>query len=411
MDIALNRIFGLGIAVLVGIFAGKVAHKVKIPRVTGYLLIGLVLGPSVTGVLSGELVEQLDVINDVALGLILFAIGNEFEWSHLRRVGIRALFRLALFETIGVFLVVFGGFVLIGYETTFALLAATAAVATAPAATLLVIREYHTRGPLTDRLLALVAINNLIALGLFRLIKGLMSLESGGEPVAALLTPVYEFVVSLGLGYLLGRLLSIWENRLDELSELLLVTIGVILLGTGLGQILQLSPMIVMMAAGATVANKSHLHRLIYVEQRQLEQPLYIIFFVLAGSALHLDILPQMGIAGLVYLLGRAAGKIGGIWLAGWRNRKQHPVVSKYLGMTMLCQAGVAIGIAYEVEDSYPEVGMMLTTIVLATVVVNETFGPFLVRLGLSLAGEVPSESEIHELEGVDLQSLDGGSS
>jgi len=403
MTFVLNELFDLGAAILLGLLGGKLAHRVKIPRVTGYLLIGLLLGPSSTGMITGSMVENLGVINDVALGLILFAIGNEFEWSHLRRVGIRALMRLAIYETIGAFVVVGGGFLLLGHDLVFAMLAGTAAVATAPAATLLVVREYHTRGPLTDRLLALVAVNNLIALGLFRLIKGLMNLEAGIEPALALLTPVYELVVSIALGYLLGKLLSIWESRIDELSELLLVTIGIILLGTGLGQLLHLSPMLVAMVAGATVANSSYLHRLIYVEQRQLEQPLYIAFFVLAGSTLRLDVLPQMGIAGLVYLFGRMFGKIGGVWLAGRRYRREFPAISNYLGMTLLCQAGVAIGIAYEVKDTFPEVGMLLTTVVLATVVVNETAGPFLVRLGLDLAGEIPSESEIHELEGVNL--------
>ncbi|MFH0882255.1 MAG: cation:proton antiporter [bacterium] len=408
MTIALNELFDLGAAILLGLLAGKFAHRVKIPRVTGYLLVGLLLGPSSTGMITGSMVENLSVINDVALGLILFAIGNEFEWSHLKRVGIRALLRLAIYETVCVFVVVAGGFLLLGHDLVFSMLAGTAAVATAPAATLLVVREYHTRGPLTDRLLALVAVNNLIALGLFRMIKGLMSMQAGTEPAIALLTPVYELVVSISLGYLLGKVLSAWESRLDELSELLLVTIGIILLGTGLGQMLHLSPMLVAMAAGATVANSSYLHRLIYVEQRQLEQPLYIAFFVLAGSTLHLDILPKMGIAGLVYLIGRTVGKMGGVWLAGRRYRSQIPMLSRYLGMTLLCQAGVAIGIAYEVQHEFPEAGILLTTVVLATVVVNETVGPFLVRLGLDLAGEIPPETEIHELEGVDLAGPEG---
>lgn len=411
MTIALNELFDLGAAILLGLLAGKIAHRIKIPRVTGYLLVGLLLGPSSSGLITDGMITNLGVINDVALGLILFAIGNEFEWSHLRRVGIRALVRLALYETVGAFVVVAGGFMLLGHDIIFSMLAGTAAVATAPAATLLVVREYHTRGPLTDRLLALVAVNNLIALGLFRLIKGLMNLQAGVEPAVAMLTPVYELVVSIALGYLLGKMLTAWESRLDELSELLLVTIGIILLGTGLGQMLHLSPMLVAMAAGATVANSSYLHRLIYVEQRQLEQPLYIAFFVLAGSTLHLDVLPQMGIAGLIYLFGRTFGKIGGVWLAGRRYRREVPSISKYLGMTLLCQAGVAIGIAYEIAETFPEAGMLLTTVVLSTVVVNETVGPFLVRLGLDLAGEIPSETEIHELEGVDVAGNEGGGS
>lgn len=330
MEIALNRLFHLGAAILLGVVGGKLAHRIKIPRVTGYLIIGLIVGPSGLGMITDAICESLSVVNDIALGLILFAIGNEFEWRHLKRVGISGLLRLALFETVGTLIAVTGGLLLLGQDPMFAIVAGAAAIATAPAATLLVIREYHTRGPLTDRLLALVAINNIIALGLFRFAKGYMSLQHGGEPLLALITPLYELIVSLALGYMLGRLLAVWENHLDELSELLLVTIGVILLGTGFAQYLHLSPMIVAMAAGATVANASYLHRLIYVEQRQLEQPLYIAFFVLAGSTLHLEYLPQMGLAGLIYLVGRAVGKIGGVWLAGKKYAKESPGISKY---------------------------------------------------------------------------------
>lgn len=392
ISIELHELFGLGVAILVGLFGGKLARRVKVPRVTGYLLIGLLIGPYVMGLISQEIVGQLGVINDIALGLILFAIGNEFEWSHLKEVGLRELVRLALFETVGVFVLVTLAFELLGFDWIFSMLAGTVAIATAPAATLLVIREYNTRGPLTNRLLALVAINNVISLLLFRIIHSLMAWQHGGPLLGSILAPFYEIIVSLALGYLLGKGLAIWEDHLDELPELLLVIIGVVLLGTGAAHMLKLSPMLVAMAAGATVANSSHLHRLIYVEQRQLEQPVYIAFFVLAGTSLHLDVLPQMGLAGILYLVARTAGKVGGIWLAG---RKMHhlPQIGKYLGMTMLCQAGVAIGEAYEILDHFPDEGELLTTIVLSTVIVNETIGPYLVRLGLSFSNELPDDS------------------
>jgi Kef-type K+ transport system membrane component KefB len=400
MTIQIHELFGLGLAILLGVLAGKFAHRVKVPRVTGYLLMGLLIGPFVTGLIPENIAGNLSVINDIALGLILFAIGNEFEWSHIKRVGISGLVMLALFEAVGVMLFVSIGFFLLGFGLVFSLLVGTVAVATAPAATLLVVREYHTRGPLTDRLLALVAINNLLALLSFRVVYTAIHLQQGADLMSALIAPVYEVVVSIALGILLGRLLGMWEDHLDELSELLLVTIGVVLVGTGLALMLRLSPMLVSMAVGATVANSSYVHRLIYVEQRQLEQPIYIAFFVLAGVSLHLDTLMYIGIAGVVYTLARAAGKIGGIWLAGKRFG-QPPTVPKFLGVTLLCQAGVAIGLSYEVLSDYPDIGHVLSTIVLATIIVNETVGPYLVRLGLSLGGEVPSERVIRSLEDV----------
>lgn len=408
MTMQLHELFGLGVAILVGLFGGKVARRLKVPRVTGYLLVGLLIGPYVLGLISENVVGELNVINDIALGLILFAIGNEFEFTHLKNVGIRELLKLALFETAGVFVLITLGFLLLGFDPVFSMLAGTVGIATAPAATLLVIREYNTRGPLTDRLLALVAVNNVISLVLFRVILSMMTYETSGHLLTGILTPLYEVVVSLALGYLIGKGLMIWEDHLDELPELLLVIIGAVLLGTGMAHMLKLSPMLVAMGAGATVANSSRLHRLIYVEQRQLEQPVYIAFFVLAGTSLHLDVLPQMGIAGLVYLVARTAGKVGGIYAAGL-TIPERPQIGKYLGMTMLCQAGVAIGEAYEVLHRFPEKGQLLTTIVLATVIVNETLGPYLVRLGLSFAREMPTAAEHSEIEELMETVAEGG--
>ncbi len=391
MDIQIDEIFSLGLAILMGILAGKFAYRFKVPRVTGYLLMGLLIGPHFTNLIPEHVVHNLDVINDIALGLILFAIGNEFEWSHLNRIGIAKLLQLALFETLGVLVFVSGGFMLLGYDPVISLLVGSIAIATAPAATLLVVREFHSQGPLTDRLLALVAVNNILAMGLFRIIYSFVHLGNGADLTATILQPVYEIVVSIVLGIILGKILGFWERHLDELPELLLVIIGVVLVGTGLARMLQLPPMMVAMAAGATIANSSYVHRLIYVEQRQLEQPIYIAFFVLAGLSLHVEMLLQMGFAGIVYLLARTAGKIGGIWLAG-RVTSQPVEVSKFLGMTLLCQAGVAIGLSYEIIADYPEIGQMITTIVLATVILNETVGPYLVKLGLSMANEVPED-------------------
>ncbi|HEX03773.1 MAG TPA: hypothetical protein ENH10_01260, partial [Bacteroidetes bacterium] len=370
------------------------AYRLKIPRVTGYLLMGLLIGPHLTGLIPEHVVKNLDVINDIALGLILFAIGNEFEWSLLKRIGIWNLIRLAAFESTGVMVLVSGGFLLLGYDLVLSLLIGSIAVATAPAATLLVVREYHSKGPLTDRLLALVAINNLLAMGLFRVIYSFVHLGNGADPASAMIQPIYEVVVSVVLGIALGKLLGLWEKHLDELPELLLVIIGIVLVGTGIARMLHLPPMLVAMAAGATVANSSYVHRLIYVQQRQLEQPIYIAFFVLAGLSLHLETLLKMGIAGIVYLVARLLGKIGGIWVAG-KYSGQPKEVSNFLGITLLCQAGVAIGLSYEVLADYPEIGQMITTIVLATVILNETIGPYLIKLGLTLAKEIQSENKI----------------
>jgi Kef-type K+ transport system membrane component KefB len=351
------------------------------------MLIGLIFGPSVIGLISTETLQNIHIINDIALGLILFAIGGEIEWQHLKSLGPRVVY-IALAESLAAFGLVSIVTWAISGDLGLALLLGSISIATAPGVTLLVIREYRARGALTDTLLAVVAINNVLCLVMFRLSFSVYALMAG-EPVLAIgLELLKEMVLSVVIGGVIAAMITFWEQKIDDLSELLLVIIGGLLLGIGLAKEVGVSSLMVCLIIGVVTNNLSMMHRLVYAELRQTEMPFYIAFFVLSGASLHLDMLPQLGILGIGYLLVRPVGKaIGARWAA--RKFEADPSVTKFLGLTLLPQAGVAIGMVFSVSEKFPELGQVIGTIILSSVIVYEGIGPLLTRLALSKAGEI----------------------
>jgi len=386
----IDGLLSVGIVILIGLLGGKLSHKYNIPRVTGYMLIGLLFGPSVFGLLSSELLSDIHLINDIALGLILFAIGGEIELHHIKAMGKKVVF-IAIAESLGAFALIFGVTMGISGDLGLASLLGTIAIATAPGVTLLVIREYSARGPLTETLLAVVAMNNVICLVAFRLFFSAYSLANGAPMLDVAFDVFKELVLSVVIGLGLGGLITYWEKKIDDLSELVLVIIGTLLLGIGISTTIGISQLLVCLIIGAVTNNLSMMHKLVYPELRQTEMPFYIAFFVLSGASLHLDSLAHLGLLGVAYLVARPLGKFIGSHAAGVVF-KANPQVINNLGMALLPQAGVAIGLAMEVSQSHPELGGMISTVVLSSVIVYEGIGPFLTRLALVRARETHSE-------------------
>lgn len=381
------ELLGVGVVILLGLLGGKLSHRFKVPRVTGYMLTGLIFGPSVLGLISGTTLQNIYMINEIALGLILFAIGGEIELRHLRAMGIKVLY-IGLAESLGAFLLVGSLTWLLTGDRGMTILLGAISVATAPGVTLLVIREYRTRGPLTDTLLAVVALNNVLCLVLFRFAFSVYSFMAG-EPLAVIaLALLKELVASVMIGGVIAAIITFWEQKIDDLSELLLVIIGGLLVGIGLSRQIGISSLMVCLIIGAVTNNLSMMHRLVYAELRQTEMPFYIAFFVLSGASLHLGSLAHLGVLGLVYVVSRPIGKAVGARLAAARFRAE-PVITKYLGVALLPQAGVAIGMVLTVSETYPELGQAIGAVILSSVIVYEGVGPFLTRLALSRAGEI----------------------
>lgn len=390
LDITLHYLAPAGAVMLLGLLGGRIARRIKLPKVTGYLLTGIIIGPSMLNLISTTVVENLSLINDIALGLIMFAIGGVFEIHHIRSVGKKTLW-LTIGQSAGAVIFTTSALLIIGMDWFPAILLGTIGIATAPAATLLVIREFEAKGDFTDTLVTIVATSNIVCILGFELVFSLGQIGEQTSVLYAVLSPLYELGGSLVIGFGVGYIISKWEQHVEDQAELLMIIVAGVMLVIGLAMTLNLQPLFAALIMGAVTTNLSLMHRLVYIELRQVEQPLYIAFFVLAGASLHLELLPALGVAGIVYMLSRVAGKVIGIYaVATWRNLST--AVQSYLGAGMVVQAGVAIGLIDIVNSADRELGNIITPIILATIIIYETVGPPIIRFVLFKTGEASSE-------------------
>ena len=390
----MNELTSLGLILLLALLAGHLVKVVRIPEVTGYLLAGVALGPSMLGWLSRENLLAMGVMSEVALGLILFSVGTVFEFGMLRRIGSRVVV-LTMAESLLAAVIVTAGMLAVGQTWQIACLLGAIAIATAPASTLMVVRECDSAGPLTEYLLGIIAINNLLCITIYSLLAAGIDLThavGGTEALAVAVfrpsfTLVWEIVGSAALGFLLGLLLARWATHVVESGEMLILLAGSILLCVGVARFLELSPLIASLAVGATLVNLADRPRHLLGTLTSTDPPFYAIFFVIAGAELDVRLVPAMGGAGVVYLVGRAVGKFVGVRLAAWRLRLEAPV-QRYLGFALLAQAGLAVGLALTINERYPALAAVVSTVVLASVAVSEVIGPVSTRFALIRSGE-----------------------
>ena len=389
----MDELTSLGLILLLALLAGHLVKVVRIPEVTGYILAGIALGPSILGWVSAENLLALEVLSEVALGLILFSIGSVFEFSRFRRLG-RQFLNLTLVESALAAALVTIGVLVLGQPWQVALLLGAIAIATAPASTLMVIRELDSSGPLTDNLLGIIAINNLFCITAYAVVAAAIDLASGlgGRSIfnalyLAAYPLVWQLVGSAAWGYLVGMLLAGWSTQVRETGEMLILLAGSILLCVGVSRLLDLSPLIASLAVGATMINLSGGSRRLFETLAGTDPPFYAIFFVLAGADLDLALVPAMGVVGLVYVGGRSLGKFAGA-VAGARWLQLEPSVQRFLGFGLLAQAGLAVGLTLQIEGRYEAYAPSVSTVVLASVAIFEMFGPISTRFALMRAGE-----------------------
>ena len=400
----LTALFYAGIMIVTGLIFGKLAKYVRLPNVTGYLVGGLLIGPSLLNIVKESAFPGLQIISSVALGFIAFSIGNELKLSYFRKVGIKPLIIAileALFGVIFVFVGLILYFLIVGKldntNIRFALVLSAIAAATAPAATLMVVRQYRAQGPLTDTLMSVVAIDDSVAIVLFGICVALanaLAPNSGSTPIILqILTPLYEILISLIVGGAIGLILvlgCIWftgrGNRISLVVAAIFLTIYVVDLIGG-------SSLLACMAVGGIFANFSkkydEVNNLVYF----VTPPIFILFFVLSGAELDLSVLGVVGIIGILYILLRVAGKIFGSFL-GAKSTKADANIAKYLGYALIPQAGVAIGlslVATQVLNA--EMGSQIRAIVLSATLIYELIGPIITKVTLKKAGEIPTST------------------
>ena len=383
-------LFNLAISLILGLLSSKVMKIIKMPNVTGYLIIGLLAGPYCLNILSIEVIEKFSIIPEVALGFIAFSIGAEFKLSYLKKVG-KAPLIIAFTEAFGAVLLVDLVLIIAGYDISFALVLGAIASATAPAATLMVVRQYKAKGPVTNTLLPVVAIDDAAALILFGISVAISkAITSTGTTSIAktLLDPFVEILGALVFGAVLGVVIAFATKWYTGRGNRLVVSTAMILLCISVCNALGYSSLLACMAMSAVYVNLSKVSNKVFDLIDRFTPPIFMLFFFISGAELNLTILPAVGIIGILYIVFRVIGKVSGAAI-GAKISKSEPEVRKYLGFTLIPQAGVAIGLASVSMSVVPEYGQKIRTIVLCGTVVYELVGPLVTKLALKKAGEI----------------------
>lgn len=407
----LNTLLMVGLAMVGGLALTRVMKLFNLPNVTGYLIAGLLIGPNLWnlltpgkfgGLITAEGLSSLNVITTVALGFIAFSIGGEFKLSTIKKLGVKIII-ITLVQAMTTVAVVMIAMMFIRGDCELyvsrALLLGAIAAATAPAATLMVVRQYKAKGPVTETLLPVVAFDDAVGLIIFSVCFSLAEVFAVGGSITAekvILEPLREIGLSLVIGAALGALLSFMCRFFKSRDSRLMLMICAVILGVGLSQLLDLSNLLVCMMIGAVFANMRYdsIHILTHIEK--WTPPLFLLFFVISGADLKLSILPKVGLAGFVYVIVRAIGKYTGAF-AGASIVKSERTVRDYLGLTLLPQAGVAIGMAQMVAGSedLAVVADQVVTVVLFATLVYELVGPVITKAALSGAGEIEREISV----------------
>jgi len=398
----------VGIALLAGRIGGKLTSRLRTPMVVGYLVVGVVLGRSVLNVIDAEATGRLEMVTDFGLGIVAFLIGTELSRKLIRRLGAKLIIimvseSLAAVVVVGVLVWALSGWLLPapGLAVAGALIFAAMAAASAPAGTVAVIQEYKAKGPMTSLLLGVVGLDDAFAIIIYAFAAAIAKVLLGSGELTFLSVaqgPCLEIMGGLLLGGAVGIVLLVLLWRRGGRTDVLVYTLGAILLTTGLANAMGLSLILANLAVGVVLANLSardtdHAYNAI----EAITVPVYVLFFVVAGAHLDLRLLAAMSLLGTVYVVARSIGKISGGYL-GATAAKMKPVVRRYLGLGLLSQAGVAVGLALTVANEfrspqYGQLGQQLASLTIntiaATTIVFEIIGPITTRIALSKAGEI----------------------
>ena len=385
-----TTLFYLALILFSGLIFGRIVKLIKLPNVTGYLIAGLLIGPYCFKLVPIDMITGLDLISEIALAFIAFSIGSEFKLSYLKRVGLTPII-IAIFEGLTAAVLVFAALFLFGFDAKIALLLGAIASATAPAATIMVVKQYKAKGPVTETLLSVVALDDAVALIAFGFAMAIVSaMEHPGEAsvVMSTVTPFWEIIGSILLGFVLGVLFTIPLRFFKKDSNRLIITTGFIFLGSAIATMLGLSSLLLCMCMSAMLVNVSKSGESLLKLTDNVTPPIFLMFFVVSGMELDVSILPQVGLIGIIYVLVRVIGKIAGSSI-GAAIMKAPAAVKKYLGFSLVPQAGVAIGLSLIASNKLPGFGQKIRAVVLCATLIYELTGPVITKISLKKAGEI----------------------
>ena len=394
----------VGVMTLAGFYLGKSMRFVRLPSIIGFMLVGILLGPSVLALVGEPLKDSIGFITDIALGFVAISIGLELSFAALSRQG-TGIILIIIAESLLAFSLVTAALYLLTGNLPVSLLFGALAPASAPAGTVAVIQEYKARGNLTKALYAVVGFDDGLAIIIFgfafTIARNVLMHEHGaaGQALWRLIaSPMLEIVLSCLIGAAIALLYRLLLRGLSERRDFFILTFATVLITVGLSKALNLSLILTNLVVGMIAVNVQSPAQSQRIKDALTDvMPLlFVLFFVLAGSNLHLAMLPSLGLIGLVYIAARSAGLMGGAWIGAVAGRADRNI-RKYLGMGILSQAGVAIGLALVVKQTLTplgpwgaRIGALIITTVTATSIVFEIVGPILCKVGLQKAGEIP---------------------
>lgn len=395
----------LGLILLLGIIFGQLAEQIKIPAITGYLVAGLFLGP-ITRIVSLETLESFKYIGDIALGFIAFQVGNELWFGKLKKSGMKIaiITIIQALGTTGIVIVALLPFV----DLPVALVLGAIAAATAPAPIMMIVKKYRTKGELTDTILPVVGLDDAVGVIMYGILLSIAISLTGTTGNISFVEMISGPAIEIGLSILVGVLVGFsggWAIRtIENNSERHEKNLGVItisvFLTTGAALFLGASPILTPMIAGTVVTNMISKESYLYEEEtiRDFIPPIMVAFFTIAGAQLEFSVLATVGAVGVVYIVFRTIGKMAGSYL-GARVTKSGNSVKKYLGLSLLPQSGVAIGLSVSAYSAFSTVNMeyasVIKNIILASVLVFALTGPVLVKISFWKAGEMRTEAKI----------------
>ena len=397
-------LFAIGILLIAGYILGKVAEKLHLPIITGYIISGILLGESIGAVIELKMVQSLRPITEVALGLIALVIGGEFSKAKLRAIG-KEVVIITLFQIGITFILVSLALNLLGFMFEFSLLLGAIATATAPAATVAIVQNLRARGKFIDYLYSLVALDDagsVILFGMVFAFVGTIISKANGTSIASgiMITNAFlEILLSLIIGFIGGYILHKVTYKKHNKNEIMIMSLGIIFIIIGLAHPLHISPLLTNMMVGATLVNFSPKNQRISRILETLTPPIYAAFFAIAGTELQLGIFanPQILLLGIVFVIIRMIGKYSGVYLGALKS-KSNIKIRNYLGICMFPQAGVAIGLVLMIQASpiiaqaniqIQNLAITMVNIVIFSVFINELLGPVLSKWAIIKGSEL----------------------
>jgi NhaP-type Na+/H+ or K+/H+ antiporter len=387
-----NTVLSLGIILLAGVLAAKFLRRAKFPMVTTYLLLGIIIGPYLFNLVPEQILGASGLFSNIVLGIIAFTLGQNFSSSNFRKLG-KSVFFISIGEvTVSWAVVTFVFHFILKQPLYLSLLFGAIAPATAPAAIVMVVRECRARGPLASTILGVVAIDDAWGLILFAvslaISKSIFLRTVSSFPFLIILKALLEVGGAFLLGGSMGWLLSCFSRFARNRDELLIFTSGLILSTIGLAIYFNFSVLLACMVLGTAVININPVGSKFFDIVKTIDSPIYLIFFALTGASLELFSLRNLGIIAGVYLIMRPLGEWIGAYLGAVVSGSVR-LVRNYIGFALVPQAGVALGMALLCKSVFPEAGIVVLNVIIATTVIFEIVGPFFARFALSKANEI----------------------